>query len=269
MNDMLKGFIKACVILLIIFCVWYFVSYKVWESKNFDDEYNYLKYYDEDEYNQVTAGDKVDLNIAKKIYDKVNFKNVNENFGNEYFSLYFGSKYLSIDELPDEFLVYLAVVDLEKDSFLLECNTTRSINASIVDSKIKEIFGNINYEEKSFKSIDGSLEINYDKGSNTYFVTNKKCSGVLFGASHIRTEMYDVKARGNFLEIYEYVYYLEYIKNKDGSYNINYYDSLDNKGNVIAVNKLDDIDKKKFSKYKFTFVKKNGNYCFEEYEKLF
>jgi len=268
MGNALKGFIKASVFLLILITVLYVVSYNIWENNGFEDDGNYLKYFDEEEYNQSISNENIDLEIAKKIHSSLTYKNISENFGKDYFSLYYGKDYLTVNKLPSNFIIYLAIINLNNNSFLNECNNSITIPTETVDKKIKELFGNIKYDKISWKSKDESLEIIYNEEFDNYTIINKKCSGISFGEGHIETEFIESRISGNTLEIYEYVYYLDYVENSDGSYVLNYYDSLDNNGKIVATGELDNVARNKLLKYKFTFKIENDNYYFETYEKV-
>lgn len=270
MNGVLKGFIKAFLILAIIVSIWYVVSYKIWQNRGFDDNLDLSKYFEEEKkYYEEVIDNKED--IAKSLYSKINFKMVEENFGTNFFEEYYGKDSTNLKNFTDEFIVYLAIINLQKDLFMTECNQTQVLSSEKVDDKIKEIFGkNVEYENVSYSNSDGSFIIEYLAESNSYKVTNTKCSGIGFKKNYIETEFFESKVVNNDIIVTEIVYYTSYSLKSDGSYVLNFHYGLDENSQVIYNSSMgNDIDKNKFMKYNYTFIEgSNDNYYLSKIEKV-
>lgn len=262
MNDITKGFVKASLILLAILTVLYVIAYKSWENKEFDDNIDYSEYLGEP---QLQETKKITEKEAKELYEKINFKFIEANYGKEFFDIYYNNK-----DFSNEFMLYLSVINLQGESFKVECNNNIEIDKEIINKKIKELFGtNIEYQDTSLVTKDNNLSIKYIDNQNKYLITTKKCSGNVFGTGYVETEFIEYNEDNNILEIIEYAYYIDYQKDNDGKYIINYYNSLDNKGKVIATESLSKNKKTSLLKYKLIFEKdKDNNYVFKKVEKL-
>lgn len=260
MNDSTKKFVKVSVILLIVITIIYVIGYKKWEKQEFDDRIDYSEYIEKPQLQEEKIITEKD---AKILYEKINYKFVEENYGNDFFDIYYKNK-----EFSSEFIIYLAIINIQKDSFRIDCNKTIEIDKKIVDNKIKEIFGSkIKYNDTDIITLNNSLKIEYVENLKKYIITNSKCSGNNFGTGYIETEFLSYQETNGILQIIEYAYYIDYKKDEDGQYIINYYDSLDNTGNIIAKNKI--TEKDKLLKYKLVFEKDTeGIYAFKKIEKL-
>lgn len=272
MNSMAKGFFKAIIILVVLFSVIYYFGYQRWLEKEFTDD-DYSKYLEnlpeekEDINNNQTVEDSIDQSEAKSLYEMVNFEMVQENYGEEFFNIYYDSEYT--DSFSDEYIVYLGIINLYKNDFINNCYGTFEVSVNDVDNKIKEIFGNdIEYINTSFSNKDKTLEIQYDNEKDMYVVTNYRCSGIEFGKGHIVTEFIEGKLDSGYLEIVEYVYYMDYQKEENGRYVLNFYDSLNNSGNIISEEVLSDSDKEKMPIYKLIFKEEAGNYIFKDIKRI-
>lgn len=256
MTEKNKGLVKGILLLSIVVLAIYTIGYKRWENADFTDDIDYSEYMEKPQLQEN------DFNIekAKTIYQRVNFKMIEENFGEEFADMYYNQKKFS-----NEFIIYLAVVDLNKDTFRIECNNEITISKADLDKKIKELFGSyIKYEDKSFNTKNNKLSIKYSNETNIYTINNYACSGIEYGKGHIETKIKNANLVNNILEIEEYVYYLDYEKNSDGMYVLKYYNSLNNNGPLIKEEDLDKVNTYKLILERDT----SGNYSFQKIEKM-
>ena len=256
MSEKFKGTIKGILLLSAIVLTIYILGYKKWESEEFADDIDYSEYMEKP---QLQEND-FDVEKAKSIYEKISFKMIVENFGEEFVDMYYNQKSFS-----NEFIIYLAVVDLNKDTFRIECNNKIIISKADLDKRIKELFGNYTqYKDMSFETKNKKLSIKYSEETNTYTINNYSCSGTEYGKGHIETKLKNATLINNQLEIEEYVYYLDYELNNDGIYILKYYDSLNNKGREIKENELENV-----TTYKLILERNNeGFYNFLKVEKM-
>ncbi len=254
MNNILKGLIKAIFVLSIIFSILYVASYKIWESKGFEEDIDFSEYLDKekDVYEEV-VNDK--SNIGKELYKNINFKTVEENFGEQFLDIYYNN-----EEFTNEFFLYLAVINLEKDTLMVECNSTKEISEEKIKEKIKELFSdNVEYKNQSFKTQNESLIIEYDETRNLYTVTNNKCSGIPFKEEYIQTEFLDSKEVNDTIVVTEIAYYVSYTLEPNDSYTLNYHSNINKDSEIVGNSKNANKDKEKFQKYEYTFVKTTDN----------
>lgn len=267
--EILKGFVKGMLLALVIGAIWYTISYKVWESKGFDDNLNLSDYFEEEkEFYPQVSDNKTDL--AKKLYSKINYKMLEENFGKDFFSQYYDKNLTDRDDFSSEFIIFLAVINIEKDNFMTECNRKVELPSSTVENKIKELFGNdISYQKVSFQNSDKTFSINYLQDKDSYEVINTSCSGISFNKDYIETEFLESESSGNNLLITEVAYYTSYTEKVDGSYVLNFHSGLSKDSSIIYTSNMESaIDKNKFTKYVYTFVKGSGdNYYFSSVSK--
>ena len=91
MSDIAKGFLKALVGLLVLFFLFYIIRYNIITNKGFS-EVNYDEIF-ENEKNQYEEI-KIDLDsIGQELYEKVNFKLIETNFGKDFFDNYILGKW--------------------------------------------------------------------------------------------------------------------------------------------------------------------------------
>ncbi len=257
MDNIFKGFIKAFFILVVICTILFSISYNAWKNEGFSDDLNLSDYFEEEKhyYPQVTDNKK---EIAKELYKKINYKFVEENFGTDFYDEYYENE---DSDFSSEFMIYLAIINLEKDSFMTECNNKIILSSDVVDNKIQELFGtNATYENKSYENKEKTFAINYLSDSSTYEVVNTSCSGIEFQKNYIETEFFDSKQIDKNLIVTEITYYTSYTLKVDGSYVLNYHSGLTPDSNIIYnSNMTANIDKNKFTKYNYIFVEISPN----------
>lgn len=262
MDNVLKGFIKAIFILGVLFVIFYMVRYSFWNSRSIDDNLDLSDYFEEPE----RKDEQVDTEVAKELYELINFKKINYNFGEEFWSFYYGGRENLISKFSNSFIVYLGVINAVEDRLGLNCNDSFKVDSSNVDLEIKKIFGDIKYTASSFTLKNKALKVTYNEKDKTYTVENKRCSGIEFGSDHIETKMVDVKMNDNYLEIYEISYYVSYDNNSDGSYVVNYHKGPNKDTSILCRNEIENIDG--FQQYKYTFEKKDDSYVFSKVESV-
>ena len=149
MSDIAKGFLKALLVLLVLIFLFYIIRYNVVINKGFP-EVNYEEIL-EDEKNHYEEV-KIDIdNIGKKLYEKVNFKFIETNFGKEFFNNYYITGIDFSKNVNSDLVVFLAIINLKKDSFMDMCNNSVNVLKSDVDDEIKKLFGTIKYEDVIYK----------------------------------------------------------------------------------------------------------------------
>lgn len=265
MSNASKGFIKAVLILMVIVATIYIVGYQLWINKDFSDDEDYSKYFDEEP--QLQEEELFDKEEAKKMYEMINFKMVQENFGKELFDIYYKNNYK--ETFTSEFIIYIGIINLNKDKFMIECTNTDEITLEELDKEIKAIFGDIEYKKKSFNLENGTLLIEYIESENIYKITNTKCNGLTFGKDYIETEFIEAKVKDNNIEIYEYAYYVSYSYDDTGNYILNYHKGLNGSTPIIGTSKDVSLNKNKLLKYKYIYEKdESGNYYLIKIEKV-
>ena len=138
MNDVAKGFSKALVFIIVVVCCLFFIERNSLENKGIGDVNieNIL----EDERKEYTETKESYIEDAKKLYEKYNFKFVEDNFGKDFFDVYYGKVKTLDSDISSEFMVYLAIVNSYKDNFMISCNAEYEASEKEVNSKVKELF---------------------------------------------------------------------------------------------------------------------------------
>ena len=152
MSDIAKGFLKALLVLLVLIFLFYIIRYNVVINKGFP-EVNYEEIL-EDEKNHYEEV-KIDIdNIGKKLYEKVNFKFIETNFGKEFFNNYYITGIDFSKNVNSDLVVFLAIINLKKDSFMDMCNNSVNVLKSDVNDEIKKLFGTIKYDDVLYKELN-------------------------------------------------------------------------------------------------------------------
>lgn len=252
MNDILKGFIRAAIILAVLFLVFYIYSYKSWEKEDFGSN---IIYNEEDIYKHDTPI-KEDINVeevGRNLYGKFNFEFLENNFGTSYFDEYYKLDSNYSKDFSSDFIIYTAIINLLKNSFSNQCNTTNIITSSMVNDTVYDMFGFFVTSNSSSIVLDG-LTITYDSVNNIYLVENSKCSGNLNKYSgYIKTELYKVEKNLDNIYVYEIVYFYN-IDKKTGEEN--YYSGLTRDSKILA-HKNADLDRTKLNTYILIFDSNN------------
>ena len=267
MNDVAKGFSKALVFIIVVVCCLFFIERNSLENKGIGDVNieNIL----EDERKEYTETKESYIEDAKKLYEKYNFKFVEDNFGKDFFDVYYGKVKTLDSDIPSEFMVYLAIVNSYKDNFMISCNAEYEASEKEVNSKVKELFDyDVKYDEDKELINTSELNISYDSEKKSYIITNNVCSGIEFDKDYIETSFDSAKMIENKLIIVENVYYVSYAYQDANGYTLNFHSGLTKDDPVVATNHNKKIDTSLFNKYVYTFEKEIGSsYKFISIEK--
>lgn len=249
-NGMFKGFVKAVIILSVAFFIYRYISYRIWLSKGLDNVD--ISFVDERPNEKPKSED---LSKYKDLYNTINFEVIEENFGEEFFDIYYKGKSFS-----DEFYIYMGVMSLIKKEMVYNCNLEKNISSLEVNMKINEIFDDAKYEKKSFETKNGFLNIIYDNINDSYLVKiNGKCSGYDYSNGGIKTNLISANTQNKELYLYEKAFYLDHSENSNGNLVFNYHSGVD-KESLIISNNYESFDLNKVATYKYTFVIKNEKY---------
>ena len=217
MKEASRGFIKAIIIVGLLFAVVYIVSYRKWINKKFGD--NNFKYNEEGlnvEKKEVNVSDYLDL------YNKVSFDFLENNFGEEFFNIYYGN-----EKFSNEYYLFVGVLNIISKDLVINCNYDRVLSSIDVDSSIKSIFGNVEYEKKSFETLNHHFSIEYNEELDSFHVLTDKCSGYDFSNGGIKSELVDAEMFQNKLYLDEVVMYVDYSIDSNLGMKFNYRAGID------------------------------------------
>lgn len=258
MNNIVKGFVKAFIIVGVIYLLFYYISYNVWLKKGFDNID--VTYKEENTTNQNEP--QPSNQEYQDLYNKLNFEVLETNFGEEFTNIYFGST-----SFTSEYYLYMGIISLVKDNFVTNCNFEKEIPVQEVDFKIKELFDMPIYENKSFSTKNGYLNITYDGSRGVYVVKTNKCSGFDYSKGGVKTQIYNSNTAGNHLYIYAKAYYVDNSQDSNGALTFNYHSGPKKEYPTIA-NNIDKLDLNKVATYKYTFVRENNKYHLSSIEEV-
>ena len=252
MKEASRGFIKAIIIVGLLFAVVYIVSYRNWINKKFGD--NNFKYNEEGlnvEKKEVNVSDYLDL------YNKVSFDFLENNFGEEFFNIYYGN-----EKFSNEYYLFVGVLNIISKDLVINCNYDRVLSSKDVDSSIKSIFGNVEYDKKTFETLNHHFSIEYNEELDSFHVLTDKCSGYDFSNGGIKSELVDAEMFQNKLYLDEVVMYVDYSIDSNLGMKFNYRAGIDKNSKFIS-NSYEDVDKKLLPVYRYTFKNENNNYYLE------
>jgi hypothetical protein len=260
-NGMGKGFIKAAVIVAILYAVFYYFSYNRWSGQSLDDvdaTYKEDKAILGDDYedNPVKGEDKTDTKEEdnyKLLYEKYNFELLENNYGEEFFNMYYGGA-----SFNSEYYIYLAIVNLMNNENLVNCNLEKTYTLEEVSNKIVELFGEVEYDNKSFTTKNNYLSITFNNDQYKVKVNNK-CGGFDYSNGGIKNKYDKALSLGNELYIYEKAFYLDYSTGNDGNLQFNYH-SLLSKDSPVVGHDLNKLNMDDFTSYIYKFTMENGGY---------
>ena len=250
MNGFAKGMIKGLIFVAIIGAVIYYVSYRNWLNQDFGD---LVVNYKEDE--DVVKPTKPNIDY-KALYGKVNYKFLEENFGSEFYDIY----YMNVP-FSNEYYLYVAIINIIHKELITECNYYRELSSVEVEWKVKEIFGDVDFKKISFETEDKHLSITYNQEMDVFIVKTNSCSGYDYKNGGIYTTATDYKVEGDYLYIYEKAMYLNYTYDNFGNLIFNYHNGLKSTDKIVA-NDIDSIDLDSVTSYKLLFRKTNDSYAF-------
>ena len=190
----------------------------------------------------------------EELYEKYNYLMVQEYFGEDFKDIYYKGK-----EFTKEFYLYLSVINLTKNNYIVVCNSSNTLKASDVHAKIKELFGgSVQYSPISYTSKDKSISIEYNEETKEYVVKTKRCAGVNQDKPHVETKFLGgKKVDDTSFEIYENAYYVK-ISQVEGNLVFEYHkDVFETSTKVYDTSKMDEST---FAKYRMIFEINNDNY---------
>ena len=260
-----RGFLKAIIIVGLIFVVAYFYSYNKWLDHDFNSVDITYRYEDEqgNGSNTNTETNKTDVsNEFKDKYESLNYEIFEANFGEEFYDIFFEN-----GKITDEFYIYLGVVNFIKYDAAVNSNYKMDITSSELKTKINSIVGNVNYTDKSFTTKNGYLTINYNSDLGKYSVSvNNKKAGIDYKNGGIKTAYHGAQKDDKYLYLYEKAYYLNITENKSGVIEYNYHEGLNNNSKIIAYSP-NNFDLNAIPTYEFKFSINNNIYTLESISK--
>ncbi len=251
-NGVGKGFIKAVVVVGIVYAVFYYFTYNNWNSQNLDDidvSYKEENAHLGDDYPET----KEKTDDYRLIYEKYSFEFVENNYGEEFFDMYYKGTPFNSD-----YYIYLAIINLMNNENAINCNLEKTFTKDEVANKINELFGKVNYEDKSFTTKNNYLSIKFS-GDNYLVKVNNKCGGFDFTNGGIKNKYEKSLVLENELFLYEKAFYVDYSTNLDGNIVFNYHSLLTKDSPIVGTdfNKLNMDD---FKSYVYKFTIDNGGY---------
>ena len=248
MKDALTGFVRAVAILFVLLLIMNMVKYIVYgipkeEIKIVEDSGNEENKYDNNyEY--------------KELFSNYDYTVIQENFGEDFKDLYFANS------LNNDFYLFSSVISLSKNNFVLFCNNTMKIMGDEVSSRVKKLYGNVEFTPASYTTKNGLISIVYNAKENTYTVTNKKCSGLNADEAHVDTILLGGKTTDNILEVYFTAHYIEYSK-ENGLLKVVHHKDVSPASSIVNKPNEDNA----FTKYKLVFEKNGDNVIFKKLER--
>ena len=247
MISFFKGMIKGLLIIAVIGAIVYYVSYNSWINEGFDKLGT--------GYNDTYQEKPVEVNY-KTYYEKVNFKFLEDNFGSEFYDMYY-----SKGSFSNDYYLFVAIINMINKDLLTECNLNKELNGIEVEWTLRNIFGDVNFEKESFTTKDNKLSVVFKEEPNIFVVTANSCSGYDYKNGGIYTTATDAKFEGDYLYITEKAMYLENAYYTSGILTFNYHSGMTKEDPIIA-NNIDRIDLTKVPTYKLIFRKIDDSYKF-------
>ncbi len=254
-----RGFLKAIILVGVLFAIIYFIHYNKWANHDFNTvDITYKTNQNQEDNTEEDIEIKDSTSDYKTLYSKLNYELLEFNFGEEFYDIYYGNK-----SFYDEYFIYIGVVNLLKNDMILNCDLQTSVNESDLNKEIKSIFGDVSYTNKSFTTKNGNVAIEYDSSSNKYNVKlNGKCSGFSEEFNGIKSMYLKAEVVGDNLFIYERPYYVESFKDVNGNLSFKYHKGIEKDSEVIATD-YNKFDMTLIPIYKYTFLKSNDGYKLE------
>lgn len=255
MKEAGKGFIRAAAILLGLLIVFNLLKPVIYGNQKQSEEDAYGIYGGDDDTPavKITYDNKHDY---ESIYNKYDYKYVQEIFGSEFSDYYYKDR-----EFSDDFYLYVAVMNLTKNKFTLVCHNSVDISEATMKEKITELFGNVQFTNKSYTSADGNLVITYNEATKAYKVENQRCSGIDIKKGYIETKFLGGKEKDGKIEIYENAHLVKQSEDANGVLTINnYYGVTESSGITKTANN--------YYIYKYTFVKNGDSFYLDKIDKF-
>ncbi len=252
MKEAMKGLGRA-VLILFVFLVIMNVTKMLFvnsEPKGYDEVNIYDEEAEKDKKNKVDDKSEFDNNYNyEAIYKMYSYNLVQENFGSEFKNIYYKG-----EPFTNEFYLFLSIVNLTKNNFLVACENEVKVPEVNVNTKMQELFGGVNYTPISFTNKDKTLEIKYDEAKKEYIVKTKECSGVKPNNPYMSTKLLGGVSKDNYIEIVEEAHYITF-EEKDGEKVETGHVGVDEGSSIVT-----DNSKVNYPKYRFKFVKDGISY---------
>jgi len=256
-----RGFLKAVILVGLIFIVAYFFAYNKWLNQSLDNVDITYRIEDGGD-SKISNNDQV-TEKYKDLYSKINYELLQYNFGEEFYNIYYKE-----ESFNDNYFIYTGLVNLIKSDIIVNCNLERTVSVSELDSEIKSIFGNVKYNNKSFTTKNNNVVITYNSNENNYDIKlNGKCSGFDFSNGGIKNIYKKAEIKDNSLYIYEKALYVENIKDNNGNITFNYYKDI-TKDSLILANSFDKVDVGDLPTYVYKFELENNQYTIKSISRV-
>lgn len=257
----MKNIFKVLLGILIIFFLYYGISYFNWENKPFEDD----NYYFQEEEGKVDQED-IDPNLIKKLYKVIDIKKIQESFGKEFSQLFYGEK-LRVSDLPNKVILYLVSINLEEIDYTFNCSNEKNFSLEEFDKKAKELFGpNIKYSLESF-SIDNSFILKYNKEEKLLTLTNTTCGGIKFKEGYVGNHLVKSEQFTDRIELTVAAYYVSFSTLDNGMVISNFHENTNPKSKIVSDSSKGEIPEKNISLYKFTYNLNGDNYYLDSIKK--
>ena len=253
MNSFFKGMSKGLLVIIVIGFVAYYISYNKWLNEGFDNLGYGFNASDLQNTGQETENIKIDY---KAYYEKVNYRFIEENFGSEFYDMYYSNVPFSND-----YYLFVTAINLISKEIKTNCSYSKEINTVEFEWKTKEIFGDITVDKKSFETKNKQLSITYNALTDTYLITTKSCSNQDYHSGVIYTTAFGYSTDNDNLYINEKAMYLNYSYDNTNNLIFNYHNGLTKEDPVIA-NDIDKVNLNLLNTYKLVFKKNNDSYIF-------
>ena len=254
-----RGFLKAIIIVGIIFIGVYYISYNKWLDHDFDSVD--ITYRVEDEEENTTSNDVVNDKEYQLLYSNINYELLQYNFGEEFYDVYYGNK-----PFYDEYYIFVGITNLIKNDIIVNCNFEKEFTSQEVKNEINKLFGNVNYDNKSFTTKNNKITINYS--DNKYSVKlNSSCSGYDYSSGGIKNIYSKTEMKNDNLYIYEKALYVDNVKDSNGNIVFNYHKDI-NKNSEIIANVFEKVDSSTLPTYVYKFIKENNQYVIKSITKV-
>jgi len=259
MKEALTGLARAIVILAVLLVIMNVVKTVIYKDDMNKEEQEVNVVEPGDDQGKVTQektkyDDKYDY---KSLFDKYDFKMIQENFGSDLKDEYFSQGF------TNKLYLFLSTISTTKNTFMLHCNNTQTITEENMNSKIKELFGNVEYTPTSYENNDKTFTVTYDETKRVYTVVNKKCSGIDTTKGYVDTIFLGGKTTDNTLEVYETAHYINY-ENDNGLLKVVHHKDVLSNSEAVKDPNANNV----FATYKLVFTKLESGVVLNKVEKV-